>query len=87
LNGKAAPVPEHGDESPFCRLSRFSIGKGFVVGTNALEIDVYNGCPSSQADQVGHGPMGLRIQLSGSVLSRHSGDHGQPRRKEGRPMK
>ena len=45
LNGQEVPVPEHGDGSNgvFHQFYRFVARRGFVEGTNVLEIDVYIG--------------------------------------------
>ncbi len=94
LNGRQLPVPEHGwgrlgggifsDGDAFNLFIEFSAQKGFVEGGNTLEIDVHNGIPPETG---GNDAMGLRVELSGHVLSsRQSGGRGQPPRKEGASM-
>ncbi len=94
LNGKEVPVSEHGwgrlgggifsDGDAFNLFSEFSARKGFVEGANTLEIDVHNGIPPETG---GNGAMGLRVELSGHVLSSwQSGGRGQPPRKEDTSM-
>ncbi len=94
LNGKELPVPEHGwgrlgggifsDGDAFNLFSEFSARKGFVEGGNTLEIDVHNGIPPETG---GNDAMGLRVELSGHVLSSwQSGGRSQTRGKEGTVM-
>ena len=64
LNGRAMAVRWQ-DEGEFRTPHWFSITRGFVAGTNVLEFDVKNGAwgvPDSST-----GPMGLRVELEGSV--------------------
>ncbi|MBU4271700.1 MAG: FecR family protein, partial [Planctomycetes bacterium] len=79
LNGKQLDVPEHGD-CFFDQFSEFSAAKGFVPGTNTLEIDVYNDVMEVYYSVVrplwalsDSSPMGLRVELSGSVVSEKKG--------------
>ncbi len=68
LNGEAVSVPEHGVDAPFEVFRSFTIGKGFVEGTNVLEIEVENGAPAP-SDLAGPGPMALRVELTGFAFS------------------
>ena len=64
LNGRAMAVRWQ-DEGEFRTPHWFSITRGFVAGINVLEFDVKNGAwgvPESSS-----GPMGLRVELEGSV--------------------
>ena len=67
LNGKATTVPEQASDAPFDKFYSFTINKGFVDGTNVLEIDVYNGSTREQSLKMEYGPMLLRVELNGSV--------------------
>ena len=92
LNGKEVPVPEHGDGSNgvFHQFYRFVARRGFVEGTNVLEMDVYNGLrgppPKASASA-----MALRVELEGSVRGKASAPPGETHRtakqKEGISMK
>ena len=55
LNGRVMPVPEQGESAPFDRFHAFTVNRGFVAGTNALEFDVYNSpsAPSTRKGQSG----------------------------------
>jgi hypothetical protein len=64
LNGVAIPVPDHRTSAPFTQPHSFTAKKGFVGGTNVLEIDVYN-LPTLGGDPT---PMALRVELEGIVL-------------------
>jgi hypothetical protein len=66
LNGREFPVPKHGPEE-FGFFHSFSIDRGFVEGVNVLEFDVENGLP--QESSPSQSPMGLLVELDGSVLS------------------
>ena len=57
--------------SPFNKFYSFTINKGFVSGTNVLEIDVYNGSAREQSLKKEFGPMLLRVELNGSVGGEH----------------
>jgi hypothetical protein len=80
LNGKEVSVPQHDDIpfAPFDHFTEFSVRMGFVEGSNTLEFDVSNGIPAESEE---NGPMGLRIELSGSVFSGQAGDHWSPERR------
>jgi hypothetical protein len=65
INGHAAPVPKHGHRD-YGVLRWFSIHRGFVAGTNSLEIDVTNDEPGDPHPAIAS-PMGLRVELRGSV--------------------
>ena len=67
LNGKATTVPEQATDAPFDKFYSFTINKGFVDGTNVLEIDVYNGSARERSLKKEIGPMSLRVELNGSV--------------------
>jgi hypothetical protein len=83
LNGKPVRVSEHGDNQFFREFNGLFIEEGFRDGMNRLEIDVRNGCPSlPKVDN----PMGLRVELSGSVLTGYRRNDEPPRGKEGAPM-
>jgi len=63
LNGHDATVPEQAWNAP-ALVHRFTLKQGFVRGVNTLEFDVEN------IDLVNHrvsSPMGLRVDLEGSV--------------------
>ena len=85
LNGKNLPVPQR-EEGVFDLFTDFSAGKGFVQGTNALEIDVHNGGPPESEPDPERGPMGLRVELSGSVMCGQSDHRAGLPRKEGAAM-
>ena len=73
LNGQPASVPEHGYgygyAEPFVHFHPFTISKGFVEGTNVLEIDVFNGDLSSKRLYPNRvTPMALRVELQGFAL-------------------
>ncbi len=68
LNGKELTVPEHGYSSPFTMFHKFLAHKGFVEGTNVLEIDVYNGGPPDNPEPFEAGPMALHVDLEGAVV-------------------
>ena len=92
LNGKDVPVPEHADGSNglFHQFYRFVTRRGFMEGTNVLEIDVYNGHrgppPKAPASA-----MALRVELEGSVRGKASAPPSETPRtekqKEGISMK
>ena len=65
LNGHSVTVPPHGHEE-FGFFHPFSCDRGFVEGTNVLEIDVENGDPDDRAPA---SLMGLLVELDGSALS------------------
>jgi hypothetical protein len=66
LNGHDMPVPKHGREE-FGRFHSFSVERGFVEGVNVLEFDVENWVERQAAMRPS--PMGLLVELEGSVLS------------------
>ena len=71
LNGHEARVLKHG-YMEFDYFHPFSITEGFVAGANVLEIDVENGVPpeveqATPGKHEGRSPMGLRVELEGSV--------------------
>jgi hypothetical protein len=72
LNGHAAAVPQHGygyDEDLFLRFHPLAIDKGFVAGTNVLEVDVFNGDLKSKRFYPNRvTPMALRVELQGFAL-------------------
>ena len=65
LNGHEVRVPAHSDEQ-FGSFHAFSIVGGFVDGVNVLEFEVKNGAVQQN---VPSSPMGLLVELDGSVLS------------------
>ena len=68
LNGHNVSVPTH-DYEEFGFFHAFSSDRGFVEGVNVLEIEVKNGMPSSDGSSMSSSPMGLLVELEGSVLS------------------
>ncbi len=68
LNGHEVSVLKHGYEE-FGFFHGFSCDRGFVEGLNVLEIDVENGIPGLDASSVQPNPMGLLVELEGSVIS------------------
>ena len=68
LNGRKLSVPEHGYED-FGFFHGFSSDRGFSEGRNVLEIDVENGSPGFDASSAHPSPMGLLVELEGSVIS------------------
>jgi hypothetical protein len=64
LNGQSVSLPEHGILPPFDQFHTFTVRKGFVAGTNVLEIDVYNHAASSGLGT----PMALLVELEGFAL-------------------
>ena len=65
INGNAASVPEHGTTPPFDHFHSFLVRKGFVEGTNVLEIDVLNLATSSGKNT----PMMLLVELEGFAFA------------------
>jgi hypothetical protein len=66
INGKT--VREYpGCWNNYTSFNRLPITSGFVEGINTLEIEVYNGGPG---EMTGNGPMGLRVELSGSAYEK-----------------
>jgi hypothetical protein len=65
LNGREVRTPSHNDED-FGFFHAFSIAGGFVDGVNVLEFEVKNG---ARWQNVPSSPMGLLVELEGSVLS------------------
>ena len=63
LNGQKAEVPEHA-WNKYRLFFGFTFDRGFVQGTNTLEIDVENIDPETHFVT---SPMGLRVDLEGSV--------------------
>jgi hypothetical protein len=61
LNGQSVPVPRHGADC-YSFLMSFTAARGFVEGSNVLEIDVENTSPDRTPN-----PMGLRVELDGTV--------------------
>jgi hypothetical protein len=82
LNGKAVRVCEHREEGLFHDFHGLFVEKGFSHGINTLEIDVRNGC-AGDGGQGTFNPMGLRIELSGSVLAGYPRNQDLPGGKEG----
>ena len=68
LNGRGVPAPRHSYEE-FGFFHAFSSDRGFVEGVNVLEIDVENGIPELGTASAPPNPMGLLVELEGSVLS------------------
>ena len=68
LNGHEVSVPKHGYEE-FGFFHGFSCDRGFTEGLNVLEIDVENGIPGLDGSSVQPNPMGLLVELEGSVIS------------------
>ncbi len=71
LNGRQLSVPEHGERAFNSFSGEFSAGKHCIKGINTLEIDILNGV--TWRSDYKNGPMGLRVELSGSVLSKKKG--------------
>ena len=67
LNGVAMSVDEHG-YSELVWFAGFSGKKGFVEGTNTLEIDVDNGDPNGGDAGASVSAMMLRVELDGDYL-------------------
>jgi hypothetical protein len=67
INGHKIPVPKHVYEN-FDFFHSFLIDGGFVEGANLLEIEVENAIPGEMPN-VSPNPMGLLVELDGSVLS------------------
>jgi hypothetical protein len=65
INGRNVPVPKHGREE-FGFFHPFTIDRGFVDGVNVLEMDVEN--TVEVGNDVLDSPMGLMVELDGSVL-------------------
>jgi hypothetical protein len=82
LNGKELRVAEHGELMPYDKFVRFTAQGGFVKGTNILEIDVYNGV-EIEPESTEKSPMGLRVELSGSVMRVQDGKGVRDAGKEG----
>ena len=68
LNGRIVPVPEQQPSSLFYSFHSFKITRGFVKGTNTLEIDVFNKPMGANAPPGKINPMSLRVQLRGYLL-------------------
>lgn len=69
LNGHEIRVLSHGYEE-FSFFHVFSTNRGFVEGVNVLEIEVEN---ATLQNRLPTSPMGLRVELEGSVLSAWAG--------------
>ena len=84
LNGRAVSVPVHGVDPPFDQLHSFTVRKGFVAGTNVLEINVFN-LPTSWGEGT---PMVLLVELEGFALrdGHTAGDPDRTDKKESQPM-
>jgi hypothetical protein len=78
LNGHEVSVPKHGYEE-FGFFHGFSSDRGFTEGLNVLEIDVENGIPGSDASSAHPNPMGLLVELEGSVISAWAESFANPR--------
>jgi hypothetical protein len=65
LNGQPVPVPEHEHLPPFTQFHAFTITKGFVRGTNVLEIEVFNYPATKPGDPRAPSPMALLVDLKG----------------------
>ena len=85
LNGTEVPVPAHSDGSNglFHQFYRFVARRGFVAGTNVLEMDVYNGHRGLPPDGRASA-MGLRVELEGSVRGEATAPPGESSRTEKR---
>ncbi len=68
LNGGEIPVPRHGYEE-FGFFHGFQSDRGFVEGTNVLEVDVENGEEGSDPSRTSSSPMGLLVELDVSAMS------------------
>ncbi len=68
LNGVQVPVTYHGWDPPYGLFHSFTAPKGFVEGTNTLEVDVENGGGEGGAEWPAS-PMLLRVETEGSFLS------------------
>jgi hypothetical protein len=64
LNGRELAVPEHDYGPRYDLFHGFTATKGFVAGTNVLELDAENGAP----DVTTPNAMGLRLELTGSAI-------------------
>ncbi len=78
LNGQSVPVPEHGYTAPFEWFEGFTADRGFVAGTNTLEVDVLNGEPGISNPP---NPMLLRVELEGFFV----GEYRSPARAKDKP--
>ena len=65
LNGRSVPVPAHGYQD-FGFFHAFSSNRGFVEGSNVLEIDVENGDPQGVAP---YSLLGLLVELESSAIA------------------
>ncbi len=68
LNGHEVSIPKHGYEE-FGFFHGFSSNCGFVQGVNVIEVEVQNGGPVRGGGPKSFSPMGLLVELDGSVLS------------------
>ena len=67
LNGTAVSVPNTATKNLSANFTRSRSRKGFVDGTNVLEMEVFNGLPGAPLRAV-TSPMALLVELKGSVL-------------------
>ncbi len=93
LNDRAVPLPAQTEDS-YDFFNYFSIGRGFIQGTNVLEIEVENGTIKDGNPSAGTtvSPVGLRMELEGTVLqpveaSATTTDNASDGGKEGKPAK
>jgi hypothetical protein len=68
LNGHQIPVPKHGYEE-FGFFHGFFSDRGFVEGTNVLEVEVENGEEGLDLSRTSSSPMGLLVELDVSAMS------------------
>jgi len=89
LNGEAVKIPWHSYFPPFDRFTPFAVNKGFVKGTNVLEIEVHN--EDIRPRPAAPNPMAVLVELELSALSwpddaeTADGGHGSGERKETKP--
>jgi hypothetical protein len=67
LNGHEISVPEHPYDGSYGLVHSFAISRGFVAGTNTLEIEVENGTPGCREPD---SAMALRVDLEATAQSK-----------------
>jgi hypothetical protein len=67
LNGQAVAIPEHDHSPPFTQFHSFTSNKGFLPGTNVLEIEVFNYPATQPGNPRVPTPMALLVELKGYV--------------------
>jgi hypothetical protein len=80
LNGRRLTVPLQPDGEPFTHWTEFRATRGFVAGTNVLEVDVLNAGPFTPPSQrpSSKSRMSLRMELEGGACRDPGLSHQSP---------